>query len=162
MGNRLAFCQKAISALKKTADVQIVSVSSLYETDPVDFLNQDKFLNAVAQLKTSLTPHGLLKQCQKIERSLGKEIKVSKGPRTIDLDLLFYDALVLTAPDLVLPHPGAVSRDFVLIPFLEITPETTSFPFPQPLKNRFTALRNKNLKHIQKRYPPGWEKGSKL
>jgi len=122
VGDKLGYCKKAL-VLLCAHDVALTAVSSLYETEPVDYLHQDWFYNAVAAVTTTLSPISLLNRCQEIELSLGKYITISKGPRTIDLDILFYQDRVIRSPDLIIPHPSALIRPFVLIPMAEIAPD---------------------------------------
>ncbi len=122
VGDRVAFCQQAIRQLF-SPDIAIRKVSSLYETEPMEYLRQGWFYNAVVAVETTLAPLPLLKQCQEIERQLGKKIAMEKGPRTIDLDLLFYQDQIIQEPSLTVPHPSALQRHFVLIPMAEIAPD---------------------------------------
>ena len=122
MGDRLKYCQQAILKLVSSA-ITVTKVSSLYETDPVDYTQQDKFYNAVIQIKTTCDPYALLRHLQQIERELGKNITIPKGPRTIDLDILFYQDRTINDSDLVIPHPSALKRLFVIIPMAEIAPD---------------------------------------
>lgn len=159
IGDRLGFCQKAVAAFRDDADIQLSRLSSLYETEPLDYLKQDCFYNAVLALETTLLPEALLLRCQKIESVLEKNIHIPKGPRTIDLDLLFYNDQVSTSSSLILPHPGVAHRLFVLIPFAEIAP---CFIHPKEactievLLNRF---RPDAFKSVEKRFESGWEQG---
>lgn len=98
----------------------VISVSSLYRTDPVGYLDQDWFLNAAARLETRLSPHELLTRLLAIERQLGRVRTVSNGPRSIDLDILLWDDLIVREDDLVIPHPRLHERLFVLEPLAEI------------------------------------------
>lgn len=102
----------------------MVAVSSLYETDPVDVHGQPVFLNAALSLQTELDPLELLDGMLALEREFGRERKSSapKGPRTLDLDLLLVDDLVLEDQRLTLPHPALAQRRFVLAPLAEIAP----------------------------------------
>jgi 2-amino-4-hydroxy-6-hydroxymethyldihydropteridine diphosphokinase len=160
-GDRLAFCREALHRLEADrlgtkSTVRIKKVSSLYETEPMEYLDQDWFYNAVVEIETSVSPLQLLRQCQRIENRLGKRIEISKGPRTIDLDLLFYHQTVMSRTELTLPHPAAAMRPFVLIPLAEIAPD-----FIHPLLRQSVstlASRTTDLK-IVKRMEPGWEKG---
>ena len=122
IGDRLGYCQRAVAALRDNVEIQPTLISSLYETEPVDYLKQDRFYNAVIALETTLSPEALLAYCKKIEVALAKNIHIPKGPRTIDLDLLFYNKLISTSSDLTLPHPEVARRPFVLIPLAEIAP----------------------------------------
>jgi len=158
IGDRLQFCQKAVAALSQHPEIQITLISSLYETAPVDFIDQDPFYNAVVAIKTTLSPHLLLKSCQEIEARLHKNIVVSKGPRTIDLDLLFYGDLILNAPDLTLPHPEIARRLFVLIPLAEIAADmlhSVSLCSIETLRKTFPP---DALKAVDLRFERGWEK----
>jgi 2-amino-4-hydroxy-6-hydroxymethyldihydropteridine diphosphokinase len=97
-----------------------LQVSSLYETTPVGFHQQPGFVNAVATLDTSLSPEELLRAMLRVELAFGRKRAVSNGPRTLDLDLLMVDDLVLSTATLVLPHPRMAERRFVLEPLAEI------------------------------------------
>ena len=98
----------------------VIRKSSLYETEPVGFLNQPWFVNNVVQIATDLSPHQLLDECRRVENQLGRVRDIPKGPRTIDLDILFYGRLILDDPDLIIPHPAVADRRFVLEPMNEI------------------------------------------
>lgn len=113
----------ATVALRETGE--IVAQSSIYDTEPVGYTEQPRFANAVVSLRTSLSPADLLTRLLAIERSFGRdrESSVPKGPRTLDLDLLFFDDLILHSPDLTVPHPEISHRRFVLEPLAEIAPE---------------------------------------
>jgi 2-amino-4-hydroxy-6-hydroxymethyldihydropteridine diphosphokinase len=102
---------------------RILRESALYETEPVGGPPQGPFLNQVVAGETALDPHRLLAACLEIERELGRVRAVKDGPRSIDLDLLFFGDRVLDTPQLVLPHPRLHLRRFVLAPLAEIAPE---------------------------------------
>lgn len=155
-GDREAFCREAVNRLAARSTVRIKKVSSLYETEPMEYLNQDRFYNAVVEIETALSPLQLLKHCQKIENQLGKKIDIPKGPRTIDLDLLFYNQRRLNRPGLILPHPAAALRPFVLVPLSEIAPD-----FLHPLLHQTASALLGRLPaciQIEKKIGPGWEK----
>ncbi|HZR47698.1 MAG TPA: 2-amino-4-hydroxy-6-hydroxymethyldihydropteridine diphosphokinase [Candidatus Manganitrophaceae bacterium] len=163
-GDRLALCREALRLLEagrpgaKSA-VRIKKISSLYETEPMEYLDQDRFYNAVVEIETTLPPLRLLKQCQKIENRLGKKIEIPKGPRTIDLDLLFYDQKIIDRPGLILPHPAAASRPFVLVPLAEIAP---GFLDPRSGESASALLgRLPSGFQIVKKHAPGWEREEK-
>lgn len=103
---------------------RVARVSSFYDTEPVGCVAQPNFLNAVAELHTTLPPQELLAGLLWIEQQHGRDRGSSppKGPRTLDLDLLSYDAMVLSMPSLTLPHPALAERAFVLQPLAEIAP----------------------------------------
>lgn len=103
---------------------QVTAHSHLYRTEPVGLESQPAFVNAVAELKTNLEPEPLLQFLLTLERRYGRDrtLDTPKGPRTLDLDLLLIDGLVLNTEELTLPHPGLASRRFVLAPLAEIAP----------------------------------------
>jgi 2-amino-4-hydroxy-6-hydroxymethyldihydropteridine diphosphokinase len=103
--------------------LKLLARSGLYETDPVDVLEQPKFLNMAVVLETGLGPLDLLHALQAIEREAGKAITVRRGPRTLDLDLLLYDGAAVESPELTLPHERMRDRAFVLVPLAEIAPD---------------------------------------
>jgi 2-amino-4-hydroxy-6-hydroxymethyldihydropteridine diphosphokinase len=121
MGDRAANIARAVDGLRERG-VGIVRQSSLYETEPVDFLDQDWFLNCVVEAETDLTPEELMRTLLEVERSLGRERRVPKGPRVIDIDILLYGAELVRMPELKIPHPRMAERGFVLAPFAEIAP----------------------------------------
>lgn len=124
LGRRERIVAAALNALQTTKEIDVVKVSSLYETEPVGGpTDQPKYINAVAQLRTSLEPERLLSVCQKIEEALGRKRTIRWGPRTIDLDLLCYDQEIRAEPELTLPHPLMHERRFVMEPLVEIAPE---------------------------------------
>jgi len=122
MGDRLQFLQRAVQRLGETIGIQVIDVSSVYETEPVGPTEQPWFLNAVAAVDTYLSPVTLLDQTQAIERTLGRETTYRWGPRTIDLDILLYDDMQVRTATLVIPHAELCHRAFVMIPLLELEP----------------------------------------
>lgn len=123
LGDRVQTMQRAVRLLSSHAEVSVVSVSSLYETAPMYVLDQPAFLNACVEVETTLLPEALLQWGQQVERELGRQRVQDKGPRTIDVDLLLYDALILEACSLQIPHPMMSERAFVLEPLAEIAAE---------------------------------------
>jgi 2-amino-4-hydroxy-6-hydroxymethyldihydropteridine diphosphokinase len=113
---------KAFTELDRIADTRVVARSSLYRTAPVVYLDQPDFVNAVAQLETSLEPLALLHELFAIERAHGRVREFKNAPRTLDLDLLSYGSVVMNEPGLTLPHPRLHQRAFVLFPLNEIAP----------------------------------------
>jgi len=120
LGNREENIRTALRLLTIENKVQIQKVSSLYETEPVGFADQNPFLNAVAIITTDLTPEELIKYCLAVERQMGRVREMRWGPRNIDIDLLCYDNLFIQTELLTLPHPRMKERKFVLVPLLEI------------------------------------------
>jgi 2-amino-4-hydroxy-6-hydroxymethyldihydropteridine diphosphokinase len=121
LGDRAANLERAIAALPR-AGVQMLRRSSLYETEPLDFLEQPWFLNCVVEAETSLMPRQLLHALQGIERAFGNRKLVARGPRIIDLDILFYGASVIRTEEMEIPHPRIAQRRFVLVPLAELAP----------------------------------------
>lgn len=121
IGDREANLQAAIAALPR-AGVNVMRVSSLYETEPVDFISQAWFLNCVVEGETKLAPLPLLHAFQTIERQMGSRKEFPKGPRMIDLDLLLYGSETIALSELQVPHPRMLLRRFVLVPLAEIAP----------------------------------------
>jgi len=121
IGNRSEFLDLALTSLGP--DFRIISISSIYETDPWGYENQGKFLNQVVEAETNLPPADILIKLKSIESDLGREPTIRYGPRVIDLDLLFYDDLILCTETLQIPHPRIPLRAFVLIPLQEIAPD---------------------------------------
>jgi 2-amino-4-hydroxy-6-hydroxymethyldihydropteridine diphosphokinase len=122
LGDREAMIRMALDDLARLPETSLVRASSLYDTEPVGDVDQPNFLNAVAQIDTELTARQLLWNLQLIERRLGRVRTQKWGPRTIDLDLLLYGALVVDEPDLKVPHPELLRRSFVLVPLVELDP----------------------------------------
>lgn len=120
IGDKFAYLKKAIENLKQHEKIEITKYSSLYETAPVGYLNQDNFINQVIELSTSLLPYELLSVCQMIENKLERKRTIRFGPRTIDIDILLYDDLILNDENLTIPHPRMYERAFVLVPLFEI------------------------------------------
>ena len=122
LGDRAANLERAIDALSAIG-ARVLRRSSIYETEPVDFLAQPWFLNCVVVAETSLEPRQLLEQLQGIERKLGSRKLVPRGPRIIDLDVLFYETAVIHEAGIEIPHPRMAERRFVLVPLAELAPE---------------------------------------
>lgn len=133
IGNREQHLKNALAKIEELGEfVKLEKISSFYNTAPVGFVEQPDFLNAVAKVKTILEPEELLSILQEIENSEGRERKIHWGPRTLDLDILLFDDMVINTDTLVIPHPEMTKRDFVLVPLCEIAPYAI-----HPLKNEY-------------------------
>lgn len=121
VGDREANLRAAIAALAP-AGVHLKQVSSIYETEPVDYLDQPWFLNCVVEAKTDMEPQALLQAVRAIELQLGNKKVFAKGPREIDVDILLYGSETIDTPELQIPHPRLHLRRFVLTPLAEIAP----------------------------------------
>jgi 2-amino-4-hydroxy-6-hydroxymethyldihydropteridine diphosphokinase len=122
LGDRAAMFERAIAAMN-AAGICVLRQSSFYITQPVDAPGQAWFLNAAVEAETSLLPLQLLHALLRIERELGRRRITPHGPRTIDLDILFYGSSVIRSKELEIPHPRLTERRFVLVPLAQIAPE---------------------------------------
>jgi 2-amino-4-hydroxy-6-hydroxymethyldihydropteridine diphosphokinase len=122
MGDRAALLRQAIEALPG-AGVEVIRTSSVYETEPMELREQNWFLNLAVECRTELFPLQLLRRLKKIELALGRKRIVPNGPRTIDIDIIFYGRVVMSMPALVIPHPRFRDRRFVLAPLAELAPD---------------------------------------
>ncbi len=120
LGDRLQFLQRAVDAISKLVFTRIHNISSVYETEPVGVRNQPEFLNAVLELRSSLTAKQLFESLKKIEQGIGREHTERWGPREIDLDMLYHNNSIVESLELSIPHPEIRNRKFVLMPLGEI------------------------------------------
>jgi 2-amino-4-hydroxy-6-hydroxymethyldihydropteridine diphosphokinase len=138
LGDRAANIGAALQRLAKLGTM--AAVSSLYETEPWGITEQPKFLNAACLLLTTLSPHDLLPAVKRIEQAMGRAPTVRNGPRLIDIDILFYDDVILATPGLTIPHAGLHTRSFVLRPLLEIAPDVVHPVFKRTVRELADAL----------------------
>ncbi|MBM0067749.1 2-amino-4-hydroxy-6-hydroxymethyldihydropteridine diphosphokinase [Alkalicoccobacillus gibsonii] len=143
MESRIGYLEKAISKLRLMKDSEVTAISSIYETDPVGYIDQPSFLNLVVCLKTTLPPFELLAETQQIENELGRKREIRWGPRTIDLDILLYDQENMKMESLTLPHPRMWQRSFVIIPLLEVAPNLSFDVQGVTLKQVYDQLQDK-------------------
>ena len=122
MGNAKETVEAAIKEVGELADTVLGKVSSLMVTKPYGGVEQDDFINGAFEIRTLLMPEELLEELHKIEAGHGRERVVRWGPRTLDLDIIFYDDLVMDSPELTIPHIDMQNRDFVVDPMAEIAP----------------------------------------
>ncbi len=115
--------QEALARLADSEEIEVVKVSSFYLNPPLGPPDQPWYVNAVAQIRTRLTPEELLRVLHRVEREMGRFRQERWGPRLIDLDLLLYGGEILSGPDLKVPHPEMQHRSFVLVPLAEIAPQ---------------------------------------
>ena len=122
LGDRQNFLQAGVRGLE-TRNIEIVRPASLYSTEPREIEDQPWFLNTAIEADTTLEPMALLDACLAVERENGRVRTVSKGPRTLDIDIIFYGTESIRTDTLTVPHPGFSSRRFVLVPLAEIASE---------------------------------------
>ena len=123
MGDREINLERALQLLTSRYDIEVVSISSIYETAPFGVTDQEDFLNLTVAISTSLSPQDLLQACLAVEQAIGRVRTRRWGPRVIDIDILLYNDEIMTEAELTLPHPGILQREFVVIPLKEMSPE---------------------------------------
>jgi 2-amino-4-hydroxy-6-hydroxymethyldihydropteridine diphosphokinase len=123
LGDRFEYLQKAVNEINSVEEIEISKISSVYETLPVGGPEQGNYLNAVISLVTELEADELLFKLLLIELNLGRQREIAWGPRTIDLDLIWFENQTINLDNLILPHPRAHERCFVIKPWLEIEPD---------------------------------------
>ncbi|HHV60159.1 MAG TPA: 2-amino-4-hydroxy-6-hydroxymethyldihydropteridine diphosphokinase [Clostridiaceae bacterium] len=120
LGDRERNLSEALECIGRIPGTRIVKASDIYETDPVGYTEQGKFLNMVVSVETGLEPRDMLKELQDIENLLKRDRVLKWGPRTIDLDILLYDDLTVSSENLTIPHPRMFERAFVLVPLKDV------------------------------------------
>ncbi len=143
LGDRLGYLQQAASIIGSTEDISIVATSSFYETEPWQMDTKNWFINAAIQISTTYEPEELLAICQRIEAQLGRkrgEDSLNYSDRTIDIDILFYDDLVINTKKLVLPHKLMHKRACMLVPMLEIAQDFVHPLFKKTISELYDEL----------------------
>ena len=124
LGDSIATVTSAVASLAALGGCELVAASSAYRSEPLGAPGQSDYINAAAELRTSLAPHDLLAELQQIEAEHGRvRTNIRWGPRTLDLDLLVFGDVQIADSKLILPHPGIAQRNFVLLPLIELAPE---------------------------------------
>lgn len=129
MGDKERTLQEAVRLLEAACGIQVLRSSSLYETDPVGYVEQDVFYNLVLEADVTLPPQNLLEETQRIEQQLGRTRDIRWGPRTVDIDILLYGEQQVDTEGLCIPHPRMIERAFVLVPLAELVPHQ-AIPLP--------------------------------
>ncbi len=141
IGNKLENCKKGVDALTKSGSATLKNQSPYYKTDPVDYLDQDWFINYVVKIETSLDPFELLTTLKKIQRDAGRIRDVIRfGPRILDMDIILFDNAVMNSPVLTIPHSRMHKRRFILKPICDIDPEIIHPVFKKNMKYLLDGL----------------------
>lgn len=143
-GDRIGYIQQATSLLGLADGISIIRTSAFYETEPWNMNSKTWFVNAVVEVKTSLSPEALLEECQRTERQLGRTPKTSTEyeDRTIDIDILFYGKEIINEENLTIPHKFVHLRAFTLVPLLELIPD-----FEHPVLHKTIAELHNDLEN---------------
>jgi 2-amino-4-hydroxy-6-hydroxymethyldihydropteridine diphosphokinase len=134
--------------LLASPELRIKRTSSTYETEPQDLRHQPWFLNLVIEIETTLFPMQLLGRIQRIERELGRQRTVPKGPRTIDIDIILFGSFIIDTPQLQVPHPRMTARRFVLEPLAELAPEFRHPVTRRTIREMLTATAGQVVKIV--------------
>ena len=141
IGNKLENCKKGVDALIRPGSVTLQAQSSCYKTDPVDYLDQDWFINYVIKIETSLNPFELLNRLKSIQKDAGRmNDTIRFGPRILDLDIILFDDAVINSENLTIPHPRMHKRRFVLKPVCDIDAEVIHPVFKKNMKYLLDSL----------------------
>jgi len=159
LGSRAHHIYAALRAISHFA--AIVETSFLYETDAAYVTDQPDFLNTVCQVNTALSPHDLLAALKAIEQELGRTYTVRYGPRTVDLDILFYDDIQLESETLTIPHPRIIERNFVLGPLLDIAADLIHPDVEQTIEQLWRDLNTTPLRRVMPVGSEVWRWGEK-
>lgn len=140
LGDKEKFIDEAIEALSNLPQINIVAISDKIVTEPYGNVEQDVFLNGVMKIETLLPADELLQILQKVEEHAGRERKIHWGPRTLDLDIIFYDDDIISEDDLIVPHPDMKNRDFVLKPLMQIAPYKLHPVYKKTISDMYVEL----------------------
>lgn len=143
MGDRNMYLEDAVATLESDRCCQVMQVTDWIETEPYGIVEQDNFLNGCMELRTVYTPRRLLEVLHDIENAAGRERKLHWGPRTLDLDILLYDDLVVDTRELMIPHVDMHNREFVLAPMVQIAPWRRHPLFHKTMKELYEELKQK-------------------
>ncbi len=150
IGDAESNCIKSVETLRTSDYLKVISVSHYYKSEPVDFLDQGYFVNLALKLKSDLSPHDLLQTLKRIQEAMGQGTKeIRFGPRIIDLDIIFYDNLIIGTADLKIPHPRMHLRNFVLKPLCDIASDFKHPVIKLSVKEMLEQLNEENQECLQ-------------
>lgn len=147
IGDRLGYLKQACDILRESNNINIIKESKIYETKAWGYKNQDDFLNMCVEIQTNLSPEDLLNFCQGIEEKLNRKRIIRWGPRTIDVDILFFNDLQLKSEKLLIPHPRITERAFVLIPLMDLNKELAIKD--KSIKEHLSLLTNEEKQEVK-------------
>lgn len=147
LGDRVGYLQQATSLLSAMSEINIVATSSFYESEPWQMNSENWFVNAIIQISTTFAPEDLLKECQRIEKQLGRTRKTLSGytDRTIDIDILFYENKIINTDSLIVPHRFFHRRAFLMVPMLEIAEDFVHPMFNKTVETLYDELENPEI-----------------
>ncbi|MCX7942258.1 MAG: 2-amino-4-hydroxy-6-hydroxymethyldihydropteridine diphosphokinase [Dictyoglomaceae bacterium] len=146
LGDKIKNIDEALNRLKDKG-LNIIKISSIIETEPYGYKNQDNFLNAVCLIETDLSPFELLDLLLEVEKEMGRVRTIKWGPRIIDLDIIFYDDLIINHEKLIIPHPDAHNRIFVMEPLLEIEPNFLHPILKKTVREIYLDLKRRSIEN---------------
>lgn len=147
LGDRVGYLQQATSLLSAMPEINIVTTSSFYESEPWQMNSENWFVNAIIQISTTFSPEELLRECQRIENQLGRKREQNSGysDRTIDIDILFYENKIINTDTLTIPHRFFHRRAFLMVPMLEIAEDFVHPLFNKTVENLYDELENPEM-----------------
>ena len=149
IGNSISILNSAIQKLSLNKNCKVEKISSFYDTEPIGFINQKNFVNCVIKIVTNLSPIILLDLLKSIEIDHGRKKKIKKNmPRTLDIDIIFFNNLIINSKKLIIPHPKYLKRRFVLEPLLEISSKLKCPDDGIPLINKLNKCKYQKIKII--------------
>lgn len=152
MGDRANYLREACEILENHTDINILNISKVYETKAWGYTDQDDFLNICMEIETNLLPEELLDVCHEVEEELNRVRVIRWGPRTIDVDILFFNNIISSDENLTLPHPRIKERAFVLIPLMDlndkllIDDKTVSYYLSNLKEEEINGVKEVNIK----------------
>lgn len=150
LGQKAENCRGGIAALERSGHIRLVDQSALYRTEPVDYQDQEWFVNCVLKIETDLDPLSLLSILKSIERAAGRvKDAIRFGPRILDMDIILFDDLVMNAPTLTVPHPRMHKRRFVLKPICDIDPDISHPVFHRTMESLLGDLDEKGQRIVE-------------